>query len=448
MAGTEAAGSETRGVIRIHGPLPGPKSRALIERRSRSVAGGISLAHPLFAASGSGSTLTDVDGNVFIDFCGGIGCLNIGHARPEIVQAVASAAARLTHACFQVTGYEEYVAVCEVLCCFSPGSFDKKAALFSTGIEAVENAIKIARKHTGRAGVLCFDHAFHGRTLLGMSLTGKAAPYKQGFGPFASEVYRLPFPCSYRQSPGEGSIVGRLEQALMPHVRGEDLAAVILEPVQGEGGFVVAPRAFLAELRAFCDKYGVVLIADEVQSGVGRTGTMFASEQLGFVPDLTTVAKSIAGGLPLSGVVGRAAIFDSVQVGGLGGTFAGNPIACAAALATLQILQAEIAAGRPKALGDKLHARLTSWQKKYKLIGDVRGLGAMQAMELVRDASKTPADTETKALIAKARELGVLMLSAGSYGNVVRFLMPLTIEDAVLTEGLDVVERALAEICS
>ncbi|MDP2345664.1 MAG: 4-aminobutyrate--2-oxoglutarate transaminase [Deltaproteobacteria bacterium] len=429
--------------IRIEGALPGPKSKALIERRAKAVAGGVSLAHPIFAHSAAGSTLTDVDGNVFIDFCGGIGCLNIGHARPEIAAVVASTSQRLTHACFQVTGYEEYVAVCEALVRLAPGGFDKKAVLLSTGAEAVENAVKIARKHTGRAAVLAFDHAFHGRTLLGMTLTGKAAPYKQGFGPFAPEVYRLPYPDPYRDL----SVVGRLEQALMPHVRPEELAAVILEPVQGEGGFVVPPVAFFQELRAFCDKHKIVLIADEVQTGIGRTGTVFASEQLGFVPDLTTVAKSIAGGLPLSAVVGRAAIFDSVHVGGLGGTFAGNPVSCAAALATLAILEAEIAAGRPKALGEKLRARMNTWQKKHAVVGDVRGLGAMMAMELVRDPkTKTPADTETKALIAKARDKGVLLLSAGTFGNVVRFLMPLTIEDAVLNEGLDVVEAALAGI--
>ena len=433
------------GIIRVQGSLPGPKSKALIERRSKAVAGGVSLAHPLFVASAAGSTVTDVDGNVFIDFCGGIGCLNVGHARPEIAAAVASTSSRLTHACFQVTGYEEYVAVCEALCRLAPGDFDKKAVLLSTGAEAVENAVKIARKHTGRAGVLCFDHAFHGRTLLGMTLTGKAAPYKQGFGPFAPEVYRLPFPDPYRDL----SIVGRLEQALLPHIRPEELAAVILEPVQGEGGFVVPPTAFLTELRAFCDRHKIVLIADEVQTGVGRTGTVFASQQLDFVPDLTTVAKSIAGGLPLSAVVGRASIFDSVHVGGLGGTFAGNPVSCAAALATLSILEAEIAAGRPQALGEKLRARLLTWQKKHALVGDVRGLGAMQAMELVRDpTTKTPADTETKALITAARERGVLLLSAGTYGNVIRFLMPLTIDDATLNEGLDVVEAALATVSS
>ncbi len=428
------------GVARVQGPLPGPKSKALIERRAKAVAGGVSLAHPLFLERASGSVVTDVDGNTFIDFCGGIGCLNVGHARPEVVAAAHAAAERVTHACFQVTGYEEYVAVCEALCRLAPGSFDKKAVLLSTGAEAVENAVKTARRHTKRGAVLAFDHAFHGRTLLGMTLTGKAAPYKQGFGPMAPDVYRLPYPSPYRDL----SIVGRLETALMPHVRPEDLAAVILEPVQGEGGFTVAPREFFAELRAFCDKYGIVLIADEVQTGVGRTGTMFATEQLGFVPDLTTVAKSIAGGLPLSGVVGRASIFDSVPAGGLGGTFAGNPVSCAAALATLAVLEREIASGRPRALGDKLRARLEGWQGKHRVIGDVRGLGAMMAVELVRDrATKVPADTECKAVIAAARDKGVLLLSAGSFGNVIRFLMPLTIEDAVLDEGLAVVEACL-----
>jgi len=428
------------GIAKVTLPIPGPKSQALIDRRAKAVAPGVSLIHPLFVESAKNATVTDVDGNVFLDFAGGIGCLNVGHARSEVAIATARQAARLTHACFQVTGYEEYVAVCEALCRLAPGAGEKRALLVSTGAEAVENAVKLARKHTGRQAVLCFEHAFHGRTLLGMTLTGKAAPYKVG-GPFAPEVYRLPFPYPYRDT----SIVGRLEQALMPQVRPSDLAAVILEPVLGEGGFVVPPPAFAAELNAFCQKHGIVLIADEVQTGMGRTGAMFASERVGLQPDLVTCAKSIAGGLPLAGVVGNAKVMNSTPVGGVGGTFAGNPVACAAAIETIAVLEKEIASGRPNALGEKVHAFLKSIDSP--LIGEVRGLGPMQAMELVKDKStKEPAEAETKAILTAAREKGLLLLSAGTYGNVIRLLFPLTIEDAALDEGLAILAAAVKAV--
>ncbi|HEY4221278.1 MAG TPA: 4-aminobutyrate--2-oxoglutarate transaminase [Myxococcota bacterium] len=437
MAGTEPT------IARISTALPGPRSAALLARRAKVVAPGVSLAHPLFLASASGSTVTDVDGNVFIDFCGGIGCLNVGHAHAEVVAAAHAAAQQLTHACFQVTAYEGYVQVCEQLCRLAPGAFDKRALLLSTGVESVENAIKIARKSTGRAAVLAFDHAFHGRTLLGMSLTGKAAPYKNGFGPMAGDIYRLPFPGSETDAQDRRvDDVTALERALLPHVKPSELAAVIIEPVQGEGGFHAAPPAFLHALRAFCDRHGVVLIFDEVQCGMGRTGTMFASEQYGVVPDLFCLAKSIAGGLPLSAVVGRSSVVDAAHVGGLGGTFAGNPVSCAAALASLAILEREIVKGAPARLGDKLLAQLTSWQVRHPLVREVRGLGAMRAIALVH-ANGAPASDETALVIARARDLGVLLLSAGTYGNVIRFLMPLTIDDATLAEGLALVERAL-----
>lgn len=430
--------SNKRGAIHIVGPAPGPRSLALTERRKRAVAPGIATTHPIFVASAAGSTVTDVDGNVFLDFTGGIGVMNVGHTQPVVVQAIQRQSALLTHACFQVAGYEGYVALAEKLCALTPGTFEKRAMFVSTGAEAVENAVKIARVHTGRAGVLCFEHGFHGRTLLTMTLTGKAVPYKVG-GAYAPEVYRLPFPYRYRdQDPRP------LARALATVVRPTELAAVIIEPVLGEGGFVVAPADFLKELRNFCDQHGIVLIADEVQTGFGRTGTLFASQSLDLVPDLLTLAKSIAGGLPLAAVVGRASVIDSVGPGGLGGTFGGNPIACAAGLQAVALLEELVASGRAKAVGARIAARLQRLRETSPLIGDVRGLGAMQAIELVRDrATKEPADTETKAIVAQAREHGLLLMAAGTYGNVIRFLAPLTISDAELDEGFDVLEAAL-----
>ncbi len=428
------------GHIHISGPIPGPKSRALLERRRQAVTGGVGTAHPIFVDHAAGATITDVDGNTFLDFTGGIGVMNVGHARAEIVDAIARQAARCTHACFQVAGYEGYIAVAEALCRLMPGAFDKRALLVTTGAEAVENAVKIARGYTGRGAVLCFEHGFHGRTLLALTLTGKALPYKAGFGPYAPDIYRLPYPYAYR---GEGPRLP-LEEALRTLVRPEDLAAVVFEPVLGEGGFVVAPPAFVAELRAFCDRHGVVLIADEVQTGFGRTGAMFASERLNVRPDLMTVAKSLAGGLPLAAVVGRAAIMDAIAPGGVGGTFGGNPVACEAALAAIALIEAAIASGQPDAQGRRIHDRMQAVARDVELVGDVRGLGAMQAIELVRDrATREPAAAETQRIVAEARARGVLLLPAGTLGNVVRFLVPLTAPDDLLDEGLAVIEAVL-----
>jgi len=426
--------------IRIRGPIPGPNSRALMERRRKAVMDGVATTHPIFVDHASGSTLTDVDGNTFLGFTGGIGVMNVGHARPEVVSAVGRQAERCTHTCFQVAGYEGYIAVAEVLCRLVPGDFEKRALLLTTGAEAVENAVKIARGYTGRGAVLAFEHGFHGRTLLALTLTGKASPYKAGFGPYAPDVHRLPFPYTYRN---EGPRLP-LEAALATLVRPDDLAAVVVEPVLGEGGFLVAPPDFVVALRAFCDRYGVVLIADEVQSGLGRTGAMFASERLGLRPDLVTAGKSIAGGLPLAAVVGRAPIMDAIPPGGVGGTFAGNPVACAAALEAIRLLETEVASGRPEAMGRRIGDRMRAVARAVDLVGDVRGLGAMQAIELVRDRStREPAVGETARVIAEARARGVLLLAAGTYGNVVRFLPPLTAPDDLLDEGLAVVEEAL-----
>jgi 4-aminobutyrate aminotransferase/(S)-3-amino-2-methylpropionate transaminase len=441
---TNSAPSKT---IRISGPIPGPKSAALLERRTRAVTSGVSTLHPIFVDQASGATVTDVDGNVFLDFTGGIGVMNVGHTHPDIVAAIARQAARLTHSCFQIAGYEDYIAVAETLCRLTPGAFEKRALLLSTGAEALENAVKIARAATGRAGVLCFEHSFHGRTLLALTMTGKAAPYKVGFGPYAPEVYRLPFPDPYRNESLALCASGGFEHALKTVVRPEDLAALVFEPVLGEGGFLAAPPEFVREARAFCDRYGIVLVADEVQCGMARTGTMFASEQLGLESDLMTVAKSVAGGLPLAAVIGRAGIMNAVPPGGVGGTFGGNPIACAAALASLAVLERAVSAGRPAAIGVRTRARLEAWPRELPLVGCIRGLGAMLAVELVRDATtKTPADTETKAAINRSRERGVLLVPAGTFGNVLRFLFPLSIADDELDEGLDVVEEALRAV--
>jgi len=429
--------------ITLTGPVPGPRSAALLERRKRAVMNGVGTLHPIFVERASGATVTDVDGNTFIDFTGGIGVMNAGHADPAVTRAIAEQAARFTHVCFQVMGYDGYVEVAEALARITPGSFEKRALLVSTGAEAVENAVKIARGATKRSAVLCFEHGFHGRTLLALTLTGKAAPYKPGFGPFAPEIYRLPFPYTYR---GQG-VDGPIEQALKTVVSPTDLAAIIIEPVLGEGGFVVPPPAFLHELRALADAHGIVFIIDEVQSGFGRTGKMFAIEHVGIEPDLMTLAKSMGAGTPLAAVVGRASLMDTIQPGGVGGTYGGNPVACAAALEAIRIIEGLVTSGRAAALGARLRARLEQLAESHPIIGDVRGVGAMQAIELVRDrATREPASSETSAIVAAARSKGLLLFPAGTYGNVIRFLMPLVATDAELDEGLDVLASALASV--
>ena len=431
--------------IRLTGPVPGPRSVALMARRKAAVLGGVATLHPIFVAGASGATITDVDGNTFLDFTGGIGVMNAGHADPSVTAAITEQAQRFTHTCFQVMGYESYVALAERLVRITPGRYEKRALLLSTGAEAIENAVKIARGYTKRGAVLCFEHGFHGRTLLGLTLTGKAAPYKSGFGPFAPEVYRLPFPYAYR---GQG-VHGSIEDALRTLVRPEDLAAILIEPVLGEGGFVVAPPAFLEELRALATKHGIVLIADEVQTGFGRTGTMFACERLGLDPDLVTLAKSVGAGMPLAAVIGRAPVRDSIQPGGVGGTFGGNPVACAAALAAIDVIERLVTSGDAERLGAHLRARLDRLAATRPIVGDVRGLGVMQALELVRDAAtREPAAAETAAIVAEARSRGLLLFPAGTYGNVIRFLMPLVMTTAQVDEGLDVLEASIDAVAA
>ena len=429
--------------IQVTGPVPGPRSTELMARRKAAVLGGVATLHPIFVERAFGATVTDADGNTFLDFTGGIGVMNAGHADPSVTAAIIEQAQRFTHTCFQVMGYEPYIAIAETLARITPGSYEKRALLLSTGAEAIENAVKIARGYTKRGAVLCFEHAFHGRTLLGLTLTGKAAPYKSGFGPFAPDVYRLPFPYAYRGQGPHGSIEG----ALRTIVRPEDLAAILVEPVLGEGGFLVAPPAFLQELRSLATTFGIVLIADEVQTGFGRTGAMFACDRLGLDPDLITVAKSVGAGLPLAAVVGRASIMDGIQPGGVGGTFGGNPVSCAAAVAAIAVIERIVTSGEAERLGAHLRTRLDRIAATHPIVGEVRGLGVMQAMELVRNRdSREPAAAETTAIVAEARARGLLLIPAGTYGNVIRFLMPLVTTTAQVDEGLDVLEASMGTV--
>lgn len=417
-------------------------------RRQAAVAAGVGHSTPIFVESAKGALLHDVDGNVFLDFAGGIGTLNVGHAHPAVVEAASAQLARFTHACFAVTPYEGYVALAERLNALVPGAFAKKTLFANSGAEAVENAVKIARRATGREAVVVFEHAFHGRTLLGMSMTSKVQPYKYGFGPFAPEIYRLPYPYLYRRPEAAGADESafrrEIEEFFATHVAPSKVACVVMELVLGEGGFVVVPPAYLRVLVELCQKYGILFVADEIQTGFGRTGRMWAMEHYGIEPDLTTLAKSLAGGLPLSAITGRADVMDAAQVGGLGGTYVGNPVACAAALAVLDLYAEGTILTRAAEIGRRAEARLAALAERHSGIGEVRGLGAMRALELVRDrATREPDKETTGAVLRRAYERGLLLLSAGTHGNVIRTLMPLVITDAELDEGFDVLDEAL-----
>ncbi|MGH9316404.1 MAG: 4-aminobutyrate--2-oxoglutarate transaminase [Thermoanaerobaculia bacterium] len=428
--------------------VPGPASAALGERRVQNVPRGIAHWTPIFAARAEGALVEDVDGNRFIDFAGGIGTLNVGHANPSVVQAATEQLTRLTHTAFSVAMYEGYVALAEKLNRVTPGAFPKKTLLANSGAEAVENAVKIARHFTGREAAVVFEHAFHGRTLLTMSMTSKVRPYKFGFGPFAPEIYRLPYPTASRGPSAEARANGAgaaLEEFFSVHVAAEKVACVVLELVLGEGGFLVAPPDYVKTLERFCREHGVLLVIDEIQTGFGRTGKMFACEHYGIAPDLITMAKSLGGGLPIAAVTGRAEIMDSPQAGGLGGTYGGNPVACAAALASIEFLERHRLAERAEAIGRTVRERFLRLADRLPFIGDVRGLGAMQAMELVKDrAAKEPDKERTNRVIRKAYENGLILISAGTHGNVIRTLMPLVISDDQLQEGLDALEYALS----
>jgi 4-aminobutyrate aminotransferase/(S)-3-amino-2-methylpropionate transaminase len=435
--------------IQIRTEIPGPKSRALMARREAAIPRGPYHATPLFAAKAEGAVIEDVDGNRFIDFAGGIGCLNMGHRAPRVVAAIREQLEEYLHLCFSVTPYESYIAVAEKLNALAPGKFPKKTFIINTGAEAVENAVKIARAFTKRPAVICFEDAFHGRTLLALSLTSKTHPYKAGFAPFASDIYRIPFAYAYRGGEGATaeSFAHHLEDAFKRIVAPESVAAVIAEPVLGEGGFVVPPRDYFRIVHAMCRKHGILFIADEVQSGIGRTGKWFASEHFGIEPDLITTAKSLGGGLPIAAVTGRAEIMDAPGVGGLGSTFAGNPLSCVAALAAIETIEKEGLLARSTAIGKRFEERARGWQKKWALVGDVRGLGAMCAIELVRNANtREPADTETKEIARYCYEHGLITITAGTYNNIMRILAPLAVSDEQFDEGLDVIEAALASV--
>ena len=440
---------------RIKTEIPGPKSRALMERRHRAVTSGVGIATPMFAQEAKGALLTDVDGNTFIDFGGGIGVMNVGHANARVVEAIKEKADQLTHTCFYVTEYEEYIELAERLNALVPGDSEKRSFFVNSGAEAVENAVKIARYYTGRPAVIAFENSFHGRTMLAMTLTGKTDPYKKGFGPFVPEIYRVPSPYAYRCPAGkdcsggcQGDCFGSIEKAFVSTVHPSSVAAIIVEPVSGEGGFIPFPDFYLRQLRELCDEHGIVMIVDEVQTGFGRTGKMFALEHSGVEPDIMITAKSMGGGLPIAGVTGKVEIMDSVHAGGLGTTYGGNPIACAAALAVLDTFEEEDLLTRANALGEKVMSAMRDIQDKHPdFVGDVRGLGPMAAMEFVTDArSKTPDKERNAKIVQAALQEGLLLLTAGQYGNCIRTLMPLNINDDELEEGLAILGRAVDSV--
>ncbi len=437
--------------IQLRTDIPGPKSKALTERRRAAVPRGLSHATPVYVAKAQDAWLEDVDGNRYIDFAGGIGCINIGHRREQVVDAVRGQLDKFMHTCVQVTAYENYVELAERMNKAVPGTSSKKTLFVNSGAEAVENAVKIARAHTGRAGIIAFEDAFHGRTMMALSLTSKTHPYKAGFAPLPGDVYRIPYAYCYRCSyslkyPSCDLFCARhLEDTFKRVVASEDVAAVIAEPVLGEGGFVAPPKEFFKVLIEICHKHGVLFIADEVQSGFGRTGTLFACEQYDIEPDILVTAKSLGGGLPLAAITGRAEIMDAPGPGGLGGTFAGNPLSCAAALAVFDLFEKEDLLARSRKLGERFQKRAIGWQRRWPMIGDVRGLGGMQALELVKDPiSKAPAAEETKKVTQYCYEHGLITITAGSYGNVIRVLVPLVVTDAQLDEGMDVIEAAFS----
>jgi 4-aminobutyrate aminotransferase/(S)-3-amino-2-methylpropionate transaminase len=430
--------------IHLRTEIPGPRSSAILDRLRRAVAAPLDVSFPVVVDSARGVSLTDVDGNTFIDFTGGVGTLNVGHTHPEVVAAAHEQLDRFSHTDFTILPYEVYVTLAERLGALVPISGPVKAAFFNAGTEAVENAVKFARLATKRPAVIAFEGGFHGRTLLALSLTSKTWPYKEGLGPFAPEIYRVPFPYEYRGITTADALAA-LERAFVMQVAPDSVAAIVVEPVQGEGGFVVAPADFITGLRRICDRHGIVLVVDEVQTGFGRTGRFFAVEHYGVEPDLVCVAKSIAMGLPLSGVLGRAGIMDAAHAGAVGGTYVGNPVAQAAALAVLDVFESESLVERSAHIGEVMRARMTAWQERWPEIGDVRGLGAMLALELVTDpVSREPAKELVRRVVDAAAARGLLLLTCGVYGNCIRVLVPLVVADDELDEALAVWEEALA----
>ncbi|HUW77225.1 MAG TPA: 4-aminobutyrate--2-oxoglutarate transaminase [Candidatus Nanopelagicaceae bacterium] len=437
-------------VRRVVSEIPGPKSKALLERRTNAVSASLGMAMPVFVSAAGGGVIVDVDGNSIIDMGAGIAVVNVGNSADHVVKNVQNQVASFTHTCFMVAPYEGYVEVCEELNELTPGDHAKKSALFNSGAEAVENAVKIARAYTKRDAVVVFEHAYHGRTNLTMAMTAKSMPYKHSFGPFASEIYRMPMAYPYRWF---GSSDNCAEEALTEvlhkiekEIGAENVAAIVIEPIQGEGGFIVPPKGFLPGLAAFAKENGIVFIADEVQTGFARTGDMFACEDEGIIPDLIATAKGIAGGLPLSAVTGRSEIMDSVHAGGLGGTYGGSPIACAAAIGAIRTIKEGDLKAKARRIGEIMLPALAEMQRKYPVIGEVRGRGAMIAIELVLPGTKEPNPAAVSAITKFCQQEGVLVLSAGTYGNVLRFLPPLVMPEDLLVEALEIIEKALASL--
>ena len=415
----------------------------LMARRNAAIPRGVGHSHQIFIAKGENAEIWDVEGRRYIDFAGGIAVLNTGHRNPAVIEAVKAQLDQYTHTCFQVLAYEPYVELAERLNAKAPGDFAKKTLFLTTGAEAVENTIKIARAYTKRSAVIAFTSGYHGRTMLTLGLTGKVAPYKTGFGPFPAEIFHAQFPNALHGVSVDDAMAS-LESVFKNDVEASRVAAIIIEPVQGEGGFNVAPAEFLQRLRAVCDQHGILLIADEIQTGAGRTGTWFAIEQSGVAPDMITMAKSMAGGFPISAVVGRAEVMDAPAPGGLGGTYAGSPVACAAALAVLDVFAKENLLERSRRLGEHLRSRLAALAAKQPCIAEVRGLGAMVAIELCKNGDVNQPDAElTKRIVQQATRRGLVLLSCGTYGNVIRILVPLTAADALVNEGLDILEASL-----
>jgi 4-aminobutyrate aminotransferase/(S)-3-amino-2-methylpropionate transaminase len=430
--------------------IPGPASRELQARRARAVAAGVSSTLPVYVTAAGGGVLLDADGNSLIDFGAGIAVASVGNAAARVAERAGAQAAQFTHTCFMVTPYEGYVEVCEALNARTPGSHEKRSALFNSGAEAVENAVKIARHATGRQAVVAFDHAYHGRTNLTMALTAKNMPYKHGFGPFAGEVYRVPmaYPLRWPDGPEacRAEALDVVKGLIHAQVGEDNVAAVIIEPIQGEGGFIVPPEGFLPGLAGYCRENGIVFIADEIQSGFCRTGDWFACDHEGVVPDLVTTAKGIAGGLPLAGVTGRAEIMDAVHPGGLGGTYGGNPVACAAALGAIETMEAEDLPGKARRIGDIMLPRLRKLASSYPVIADVRGRGAMVAVELTKPGTLEPDAAATAAVARLCHQQGLVVLTCGTFSNVLRFLPPLVIGEDLLEEGLNILDDAFAAV--
>ncbi|MEV4555116.1 4-aminobutyrate--2-oxoglutarate transaminase [Nonomuraea wenchangensis] len=435
---------------RVVTAIPGPKSQELLARKQAAVPAGIGTTLPVFVTRAGGGVVEDADGNSLIDFGSGIAVTNVGNAAPKVVERVQKQVADFTHTCFMVTPYESYVRVCEKLNELTPGDHEKRTFLVNSGAEAVENAVKVARHATGRQAVVVFEHGYHGRTLLTMTLTAKNMPYKHRFGPFAPEVYRVPLAYPYRWPTGPDNCAeeaaAQAIDAITKQIGAENVAAVVIEPIAGEGGFIVPARGFLPRIAEFCKDNGIVFVADEVQTGFARTGTLFACEDEGVVPDIIATAKGIAGGLPLAAVTGRAELMDAVHVGGLGGTYGGNPLACEAALGVLETIEEEDLVAKARRIGEIMLPRLEAMKERFDVIGDVRGRGAMIAIELVEPGTKEPNPAAVQAVVKRCHAEGLLVLTAGTYGNVLRFLPPLVMPEHLLEEGLGILEKAIAEL--